>query len=105
MLDLADCPRFALVVLSRCTREKWDIPSVHWVLLGVVGLGGLGLDHNRGVAALVELRLVGDRPYYVTGVEADGCSQCRQCRDQDTDDDFQNLLLAHNCVFSNPVQR
>ena len=47
---------------------------------------------------MVELRLVRDRPYDVAGVEADGCSQCRQCRDQDTDDDFQNLLLAHNCV-------
>ena len=97
MLDLADCPRYALVVPSSRTREKWDIPVLVQILLRVVGLGSFRLDHDRGVAALVELRLVGDRPYYVTGVETDGCSQCRQCRDQDTDDDFQNLLLAHKC--------
>ena len=97
MLDLADCPRFALVVLSRCAREKWDIPVLVQILLGVVGLGSLRLDHDRGVAALVELGLVGDRPYDVTGVEADGCSQCREGCDKHRNNDLDDLLFAHKC--------
>ena len=37
---------------------------------GVVGLGGFGLNHNGGVAMLVELRLVSDRPHHITGGES-----------------------------------
>ena len=69
----------------------------------VVGLGGLGLDHDRGVATLIELRLVGDRPNDVAGTQPKRRSQCRQCRNQDTNDDFQNLLLTHNCCVLNII--
>ena len=41
------------------------------MLGGVVGLRGLGLDHDGGVAALVELGLVGDRPDDVTALRED----------------------------------
>ena len=70
------------------------------MLFGVVGLGGFGLDHNRGVAALVILRLVRDRTNDVTGVESDGSSKCRQGCDEHRDDDFDDFDFGHSaCDF------
>ena len=45
---------------------------------------------------MIVLRFVGDRPNDVAGVEADGCSKCRECRDEHRDDDFQNLFPVHS---------
>ncbi len=57
----------------------------------------LGLDHDRGVASLIVLRLVGDRSYYVAGVEPDSCSLCRQCRNQHCCEHLVNdLILVFN---------
>ena len=45
---------------------------------------------------MIELRFVGDRPDDVAGVEAEGCSECRECCDEHRDDDFQNLFSVHS---------
>ena len=58
---------------------------------GVVGLGGLGLDHDGGVAALVVLGLVGDRPDDVTTVEADGSAKGCECGNKHRHDDADNF--------------
>ena len=71
------------------------------LLRSVVRLGGFRLDHDRGVAALVEFRPVGYGPYYVAGREPEGCAQGSQCRDEHRDDDFDDLFPCHNgCDFS-----
>ena len=66
-------------------------------LLGsVVGLGGLRLDHHRGVTTLVVLGAVGDRANDVTGVESDRGTEGGEGGDEDADNDFEDFLLAHN---------
>ena len=57
------------------TRQCSIFRSVHHVLLRVITLRGLGLDHDGGIAALIILRLVADRPYHVAGVQPYRCSQ------------------------------
>ena len=63
---------------------------------GVVGLSGSCLNHDAGVAALVELALVGDGSHYVARTQPERRSQRRQRCYQHGDDDFSNLLLGHN---------
>ena len=43
--------------------------SIHLFLTRIVRLDGLGLDDDGGVAALVVLRLVGNSPRHITGLE------------------------------------
>ena len=57
----------------------------------VVTLRRLRLNHHARVTALIVLRLVRHRPYYVTGVQPYRRSQGRQRRYQHTDNDLQNL--------------
>ena len=64
---------------------------------GVVGLGGLGLNDNGGVAMLVKLRLVSDRPHHITGGESQSCCQRRQCGNESHDNGFDDFLLCHSC--------
>ena len=52
-------------------------PSVPDVLFGIITLGRFRLDHDRGVAALIEFGLVRDGTNDIAGVEADGRSQRR----------------------------
>ena len=69
-------------------------------LLGsVVGLGGLRLNHHRGVTALVVLRAVGDCANDVTRVESDRCTEGGEGGDEDANNDFEDFLLAHNKIF------
>ena len=68
-----------------------------WLLpFGVVGLGGLSLNHNGGVAMLVELRFVRDRPHHIARGESQSRCQCRQCGNECHDNGFDDLLLCHN---------
>ena len=67
-------------------------------LRSVVGLDGLGLDGDRGVAFLVELGSVGDGPDDVAGTQSEGSSEGGQCRDEYGDDDFDDLSFVHNGV-------
>ena len=72
----------------------------------VVGLGGLGLDHDGRVATLVILRFVGDGPHHIAGRESECRTQCRQSRDEHRNDDFDDLLFLHNTfVFLIRLQR
>ena len=65
------------------------------VFFGVVGLGGLSLNHYGGVAMLVKLRLIGDRPHHITGGQSQSRCQRRQCGDESHDDGFDDFLLCH----------
>ena len=68
------------------------------LLRSVVRLGGSRLDHDRGVAALVEFRLVRDSTNDVAGRESHGGSKGSECCDQYRDDDFDDFAFAHNRV-------
>ena len=58
----------------------------------IVSFYGFGLDDAGGVAFLPVLGLGGDGSGDVTARQTEGCSECSQCRDEDTDDDFDDLL-------------
>ena len=45
------------------------------LLGGIVGLRRFRLNHDGGVAALIELRLVGDGPDNVARTESEGCTE------------------------------
>ena len=62
----------------------------------IVTFDGLCLDDAGGVTALPVLGLGGDRSGDVTTRQSEGCAEGSQCRDEDTDDDFDNLLLGHS---------
>ena len=66
------------------------------IFLCVVGLGYFGLNHDGGVASLVELGLVRDSAHDVARVQADGCSQGGERCDEYRNDDFEDLLFGHN---------
>ena len=61
------------------------------VLGGVVGLGRLRLDHDGGVASLVELGLVGDRPDDVAAAEPEGSAKGGKCGNKHRHDDFDKF--------------
>ena len=56
------------------------------------------MDHDRGVAALVEFRLVRDSSNDVAGRESHCGSKGSECCDQYRDDDFDDFAFAHNRV-------
>ena len=62
----------------------------------IVTLNSFSNNLATGVASLVELGLVRDRPYHVAGAQPERGTQCRQSGDEDTDDDFDDLVFAHN---------
>ena len=68
------------------------------LLRSVVRLGGFRLDHDRGVAALVEFRLVRDSTNDVAGRESHCGAKGSECCDQYRDDDFDDFAFAHNRV-------
>ena len=63
---------------------------------GIVGFYGSTLDDDGRVAPLDGLAPSGDRPRHVAARQPERCSQCRQCRYQHRDDDFNDLFLFHN---------
>lgn len=63
---------------------------------GIVGLSGLGLNHDGGVAMLIKLRLVRDGSHYIARGESQSRCQRRQCGDENHDDGFDDFLLCHN---------
>ena len=72
-------------------------------LARIVGLDGLGNDGAGGVPALVVLRLGGDRPRDVAGRHSQpDCDTSHDSR-RDRDDDFVDLLFAHNDCFLSSI--
>ena len=63
---------------------------------GVIGFSGFGLNHNGGIARLIVLRFVGDRSHDVAGTQSECRSEGGECRDEDGEDNFDDLLFAHN---------
>ena len=61
----------------------------------IVSFYGFGLDDAGSVTFLPVLGFGRDRSRDVTTRQSESCSECSQCRDEDTDDDFDNLLLGH----------
>ena len=78
---------------------RFRLLSIKLLFGCVVGLGGFRLDHDRGVAALIKLRLVRDGPNNVTGRESHCGAKGSECCDEHRDNDFNDLLLFHGCVF------
>ena len=66
------------------------------LLRSIVSLDGFGLDDDRGVGALPELRLGGDGSGDVTRTQSERGAECRQRCYQHGDNDFDNLFLSHN---------
>ena len=79
----------------------------------VIGLCGLGLNHDRGVASLVKLRFVGDRSNHIATVHSHRGAECRECRNQHREDDFDdfgsfrfhNVKDCFSCYSRKTVQR
>ena len=62
------------------------------LLLGrVIALGRLRLDHDGGVASLVELGLVGDCPDDVAAAEPEGSAKSGKCGNKHRHDDFDKF--------------
>ena len=66
------------------------------LLRRVIALYGSTLDDDGRVAPLDGLAPSRDRPRHVAGTQPERCSECRQCRYQHRDDDFNDLFLFHN---------
>ena len=75
---------------------RFRLLSIKLLLRRVVRLGGFRLDHDRGVAALVEFGLVRDSANNVAGRESHGGSKGSECCDEHRDDDFEDFLFAHS---------
>ena len=65
----------------------------------VVRFDGLGLDDDGGVAALPCLRTGRDGSGDVAGTQSQARRQCRQCRNQHGDDDFDDFCFGHNVTI------
>ena len=65
----------------------------------IITLNGLGLDDARGVTFLPVLGLGGDGPRDVARAEPESGSQRSQCGNQNRDDNFPDVFVAHNGLF------
>ena len=62
----------------------------------IVRLSRLGLNHNGGIAALVELGFVADGADDIARLQAEGCSEGGEGGDEHREDDFDDLGFSHS---------
>ena len=103
MLSLSD-PHALCLRTSRVLRappsSKREKGLITYIFFGVVRFSRPGLDGDRRVAFLIELRPVGHGPDHIARTQSERCSQRRQRCDQYGNDGFDDLLFGHNgCDF------